>query len=292
MTDPVILDDAAVLQRLNAADAVEAMRDALVAFHRGQLVSPPRTTAVLTFTAGRLVGKWYGFRSYAAHVRCEQIVALHTEPDGRLAALARGASLGAYRTGALGGAAVAAMARPDASTLGVIGSGKQAWTQVWAIAAARALTEVTVASRTPENRERFAARITAELGVPARVVDDPTTAVRDRDIVLIATNSRTPIVEGGWISPGTAVTTLGPKQVGAAEFGADLPAVADVIVTDSPPQLEAMDPPAVISAARSLGAVIAGDEPGRTSPDQITLYESVGLAGTEPFLLARLVGLS
>jgi alanine dehydrogenase len=288
----MILDDAEVLAKLRAPEAVAAMRDALVAFHRGQLVAPPRAEAVLTFTAGRLVGHWYGFRSYARHVGGDQIVALHTEPDGRLAALATGPSLGAYRTGALGGAAVDALARADATTLGVIGSGKQAWTQVWAIHAVRPLADVVVYSPTHEHRVDFADRVYRELGVPVSPVDSAVEAVRGRDIVLVATSSRTPVIEASWISPGTAVTTLGPKQVGSAEFGPDLADVGDVLVTDSPPQLAAFDPPALLDASRvgSLGAVIAGDAPGRTGPDEVTVYESVGLAGTEPYLLARLIG--
>jgi ornithine cyclodeaminase/alanine dehydrogenase-like protein (mu-crystallin family) len=292
-----IIDDAEVLARLRAPGAglraVTAMRDALLAFHRGQLVSPPRADAVLTFTAGRLIGHWYGFRAYAHHLNDQQLVTLHTEPDGRLAALATGSSLGAYRTGALGGAAVDAMARADATTVGIIGAGRQAWTQVWAAAAVRPLREVTVFSRSPGRRADFAARVIGELGVPARAVDDAASAVRDRDIAIVATSSRSPVVEAGWISPGTAVTTLGPKQVGACEFGPDLIARADVIVTDSPPQLAAFDPPAMVppDRARSLGAVIAGEIPGRTAPEQITLYGSVGLAGTEPYLLAHLLGL-
>jgi ornithine cyclodeaminase len=257
------------------------------------LVAPPRAEAVLTFTAGRLIGQWYGFRSYARHVGGDQIVALHTEPDGRLAALATGPSLGAYRTGALGGAAVDALARADATTLGVIGSGKQAWTQVWAIHAVRPIRNVVVYSPTPQNRANFSDWVYREFGTQGEAVDSAIDAVRDRDIVVVATSSRTPVIEASWISPGTAVTTLGPKQVGAAEFGPDLADVADVLVTDSPPQLAAFDPPALLDASRvgSLGAVVAGDSPGRTGPDQVTVYESVGLAGTEPYLLARLIGL-
>jgi len=100
-------------------------------------------------------------------------------------------------------------------------------------------------------------------------------------------------VEAAWLAAGTAVTTVGPKQVGRSEFGPDLPARADLIVTDSPAQLGAYDPPALLAGADvvGLGAVLAGEHPGRTSAEQITLYESVGLAGTEPYLLAELLGL-
>jgi len=91
------------------------------------------------------------------------------------------------------------------------------------------------------------------------------------------------------------VTTLGPKQVGRAEFGPDLVARADVAVTDSVAQTSAYDPPFILAGTpqhdrlTSLGAVLAGDAAGRTSPDQTVIFCSVGLAGTEEFLLARLV---
>jgi ornithine cyclodeaminase len=289
-----VLDDAAVLARLEPRAAVEAMRDALVAAYRGDLVAPPRIHAdVQTFTCGRLAGRWYGYRSYATHVQGSQMVVVFAEPSGDLAGVAIGPALGAHRTGALGGAAVDAMARADATTLGVVGAGRQAWTQVWAIAAVRELADVAVFSRTPSAGAAFADRVGAELGVQARAVGNAHDAVRERDIVVVATSATTQVVDAAWLSPGTAVTTVGPKQQGQAEFGPDLPARASVIVTDSPAQLGAYDPPAALEGANvvHLGAVIAGDHSGRTSAEEITLYASVGLAGTEPYLLASLLDL-
>jgi alanine dehydrogenase len=290
----IVLDDEAIATRLDAAAAVDVMRRALVAAHRGELVSPPRAHAAgVAFTVGRLVGRWYGYRSYNLDVGGDQLVTVFTEPDGWLAGVAVGSLLGALRTGALGGAAADAMARADAGTAGVVGAGRQAWTQLWAVAAVRPLTDVAVFARDPRRAEAFAARAVAELGVPARPVPEAEAAVRDRDIVVLATSASEPVVSAAWLSPGTAVTTVGPKQVGRAEFGPDLPDRADLVVTDSPAQLDGYDPPALLAGtdAVALGAVLVGDHPGRTSDEQVTLYASVGLAGTEPFLLAHLLGI-
>src|SRR5262245_32616883 len=113
----IVLDDAAVTARLRPDAAVAAMRAALLAAHRGELVAPPRVRAAgLAFTVGRLPGRWYGYRSYDTQVGGQQLVALHTEPGGDLAGLAVGTALGEYRTGALGGVAADVLARPDATT--------------------------------------------------------------------------------------------------------------------------------------------------------------------------------
>jgi ornithine cyclodeaminase len=273
-----VLDDADVVARLDPRTAVMAMREALVAAYRGELEAPPRVHAsVLAFTCGRMADSWYGYRSYATHLGGQQVVVIHAEPSGDLVGVAVGTALGALRTGALGGAAADALARPEANTVGLVGAGSQAWAQLWALSAVRPLTDVAVALRRPAAPR--------SLPAPRRTrrqpVSDAREAVRDRDVVVLATSSPTAVLDAAWLAPGTAVTTVGPKQVGRAEFGPDLPGGADVIVTDSPAQLAAYDPPALLATARAehLGAVLSGDHPGRTSPAAITLYASVGLAG-------------
>jgi ornithine cyclodeaminase len=297
-----IFTDADVAARLDAATAVEAMRSAMIAAHAGRLVAPPRASATLAggrlvMTAGQLADEWYGFRSYDTFdlPTADQVVVLHDGRSGRLRGIAIGEELGSRRTGAIGGAAVDALARPDAATLGVVGAGRQAWTQVWAAAAVRPLGEVTVHSRTPAARDAFAARVRAELGVPARAIDSAAAAVRDRDIVVLATNSPTPVIAATDVSPGTHVNTVGFKQRGRTEFGLDLLALADVIATDSPAQAAAYDPPMLLvgtpheSRLLPLGAVLAKEMPGRTSGRDVTLFCSVGLAGTEVYLLDTLL---
>ncbi|MGS2614610.1 ornithine cyclodeaminase family protein [Micromonospora sp. LZ34] len=298
----LLFSDREVAAALDAAATVDAMRDALRAAYAGRLVAPPRAAAPLgggrmVLTAGHLTGEWYGFRSYDTfgHPESEQVVVLHDGRTGAVRAVAVGEELGSRRTGGLGGVAVDALARPDAATLGVVGSGRQAWTQVWAAAAVRPLREVTVHSRSAARREAFAARVRAELGVRARAVDSARAAVRDRDVVVLATTSPTPVLDAANLRPGTHVNAVGFKQRDRAEFGTDLLDVADLLVTDSPAQAHAYAPPMLAAhppyADRlvDLGAVLAGAAAGRTGADQVSVFCSVGLAGTEVFLLDRLV---
>ncbi|MER7889688.1 ornithine cyclodeaminase family protein [Micromonospora sp. NPDC094482] len=297
----VLFTDSDVSAALDAATTVDAMRAAVLAAYEGRLVAPPRASASLgggrmVLTAGHLTGEWYGYRSYDTfgHPESEQVVVLHDGRTGAVRAVAVGEELGSRRTGGLGGVAVDALARPDAATLGVIGSGRQAWTQVWAAAAVRPLREVTVHSRSAARREAFAARVRAELDVPARAVDSAQAAVRDRDVVVLATTSEAPVLDAAHLAPGTHVNAVGFKQRDRAEFGLDLLDSAALLVTDSPAQAAAYHPPmlaalpAYAGRLHDLGAVLAGAVPGRTDADQISLFCSTGLAGTEVFLLDRL----
>ncbi|WP_431942055.1 ornithine cyclodeaminase family protein [Micromonospora marina] len=297
----LLFSDDDVAAAVDAPLTVAAMRDALLAAHAGRLVAPPRASAPLgggrmVLTAGHLTGQWYGFRSYDTfgHPESGQLVVLHDATTGAVRAIAVGEELGSRRTGGLGGVAVDALARADAATLGVVGSGRQAWTQVWAAAAVRPLREVTVFSRSAARREAFAARVRVELGVPARAVGSAAAAVRDRDVVVLATTSTVPVLDAADLAPGTHVNTVGFKQVDRHEFGSDLLDAADLLVTDSPGQATAYVPPMLAAVEpyagrlRDLGAVLAGAVPGRTGADQISVFCSTGLAGTEVFLLDRL----
>ncbi|GAA1854741.1 ornithine cyclodeaminase family protein [Asanoa iriomotensis] len=298
---PLLLTDADVAARLDAPTAVAAMRDALVAAHEGRLIAPPRASAVLeggrlVMTAGHLADEWYGFRSYDTfgHADGEQLVVLHDARDGRIRAIAVGEEIGSRRTGALGGAAVDLLARPDAATVGVIGSGRQAWTQLWATAAVRPVSSVRVFSRSFARCAAFAARATAELGVAAAPVSSAAEAVRGQDLVIVATTSEQPVLSGADLAPGAHVNLVGFKQRGRAEFGPDVIARAGLIATDSPAQARSYQPPLALPVGlltRDLRAVAAGVLPGRSDPDEISVFLSVGLAGTEVFLLDRVAAL-
>ncbi len=300
-TPPAITDDF-LNASVTAQQAVGWMREAVVAAEQGRLQAPPRThtdlgTGRLVFTTGALDGVWFGYRSYDTFGldRGQQIVVVHSARTGSVLGIAVGNTLGQLRTGALGGLAVDMLARPNAATLGVIGTGPQAWRQVWAAAAVRPISAVSVHSRTPAHATRFAGRLRDHLGIEAVVEASAWEAVRDRDIVVLATTSTTPILDPAWLSPGTHVTTVGPKQAGSAELGLDLVDAADLVVTDSLAQLHGYDPPSIVADShhaervRSLGAVVTGTSPGRRSATDVTLYLSVGLAGTEVHLLHRLL---
>ena len=107
-------------------------------------------------------------------------------------------------------------------------------------------------------------------------------AVDGADIVVLATSSPTPVIDPAWVAPGAFITTVGPKQVGRAEFGPELVAACDLAVTDSVAQISAYDPPNILIGTphehrlTSLGAVLAGDATGRTGEEQRLLFCSVG----------------
>lgn len=295
-----ILHDEDVVELLSAADAVGWMGMAIDAHHAGELVAPPRVDTDfgdgrLVFTAGRLRGSWFGYRSYDTFGADPgaQMVVVHDEASGTLRAMAVGNELGPRHVGAIGGVAAGALAAPDAHVVALIGTGTQAYTQVWALAAVRDIRELRLFGRDPQRRAAFAERIRPLVAGTVRPALDARSACEGAEIVVLATNSPTPVIEATWIAPGAYVTTLGPKQQGRAEFGLDLAEAASLLVTDSVDQIGAYDPPNVLAGTShehrlvSLGAVRAG-EAETPAPDGISVFFSVGLAGTEAFLLDRL----
>jgi ornithine cyclodeaminase/alanine dehydrogenase-like protein (mu-crystallin family)/GrpB-like predicted nucleotidyltransferase (UPF0157 family) len=296
-----LLTDADIMRHLTASDAVGWMAEAVDAHHRGDLTAPPRVHAELgegriVFTAGRLRGTWFGYRSYDTFPGGPgaQIVAIHNEADGAARAVAVGKELGPRRVGAIGGVAAEALAPAGTVTVAVLGAGVQAATQVWGLAAVRTIGELRVCSRDAARRAEFAARMAVHVAGAVRTVPDPRAAVEGADVVIVATSSAVPVLRGSWLAPGSYVTTVGPKQRDRAEFGLDLPSVADLLVADSTAQVDAYDPPHVLVGTPhrdrlvSLGAVRAGDVSLPPAPS-IRAFFSVGLAGTEAFLLNRIL---
>jgi ornithine cyclodeaminase len=294
-----ILHDDDIVERLRPSDAVRWIGEAIDAHHRGELIAPARVHAEigdgrLVFTTGRLRGSWFGYRSYDTlpGIKGDELVVVHDETSGQLQAIAIGEELGARRVGAIGAVAVDTLAPPSADTVAVIGTGKQAYTQVWALSAIRDLREVRVYSRDAEHRSSFVNRIAPLVGGRCYPQSDARTAIDGAHIVIVATSSGTPVIDATWLAPGTHVTTLGPKSQGRAEFGLDLPAAASLLVTDSVEQTDAFHPPSLLAGTQhrqrlvSLGSV-RSDPPPR-SPDAISVFFSVGLAGTETYLLHRL----
>ena len=285
---------------LSPSDAVRWMTEAIDSQHRGELVTPARVHADvgggrLVFTTGRLRGAWFGYRSYDS-LPAEpgnQLVVVHDDASGEVRAVAIGNEIGPRRVGAIGAVAADALAPPAAGVVAVIGTGTQAWSQLWALSAVRELRKIRVYSRDAGRRARFAERLASTSDAVCRPAPDPRSAVEGAEIVILATSSASPVIDASWLKEDAYVTTLGPKQQDRAEFGLDLPAAAGLLVTDSLAQIDAYDPPNVLVGSPhhgrlvSLGAVRAG-EVARAADNGITLFFSVGLAGTEVFLVNRL----
>lgn len=288
-----VLTDADVRRLVTMREAIEAVEGALARKGNGTFLTPPRhyfrtTKGALTFTIGGDAEEGVtGFRVYGAFPGADeddQLVIVYDAAGGRLRGIVQGDRVGAMRTGALGGVAIKYAAREDARSVAVIGSGKQARTQLEAAAVVRNLNEVRVYSRSAEHREAFATEMSSELGLSVTPVVSAEEAIVGADIVITATSSRHPVFPASLIQPGQHVTTI-RLGLGNHELDAGVVDRADAIFTDSMEQLR--DYPGGSFVADRLDSVadladhVARGDPVRASPDDITLYLSTGLSGTE-----------
>lgn len=204
---------------------------------------------------------------------------------GRPLAIVDGAWMNPFKTGATGAVAVDALAREDARTLGLIGSGVQAVGQLRAIATVRDLEAVWVYSPTPEHRRAFAAEFDGRLDATVKAVDDANAAVSGADIVVTATTSPSPVFDGEELDPGTHVTAMGQYHPDRREVDATTVSRSRYVV-DLRERLE-LDAGAYRSALEAgtideghvhaeLGDVVAGTRPGRSDPTELTLFDSGG----------------
>jgi alanine dehydrogenase len=222
------------------------------------------------------------------------LIPLIRAQSGEWLAFIEGDYVGQMRTGAATGIATRWMAREDARTAGIIGTGLQARTQLEAVALARKLDRVHAFGRDSERREKFAEEMTDRLGVPVSAAASAEDAVREADIVITSTSSVQPVLSGRWLKPGAHVNAIGANYVHKSELDAEVVLRADIIAVDSLDQakIEAGD---LIQAfgkdiarwetVRELSAIVAGKSAGRTSSAQITLFKSVGIA-TEDIAVA------
>jgi len=294
----LVLTDADVLKFSRMTSMIDAIEHVFYEKAKGTLVSPPRfqletEKGNLVFTAGAATGieKVTGFRVYDTYNNDEQghqqLVAVFDSETGVFKGIVIGHALGAIRTGAIGGVAIKAMSRPDATQLAVIGSGTQARTQLEAACAARAIKQVKVYSRNDQNRRKFAEEMTEKLGIEVLPVDSPKACVENADIVICATNSRTPVLERDWLKQGVHINTVGPKSIKGSEIPIEIARQSSVIATDSLEQLKAYSTPHFLVDTPyedhivQLSDIVTGKMPGRTSDNDMTLFCSVGLSGTE-----------
>ncbi|MFC4359058.1 ornithine cyclodeaminase family protein [Halobium salinum] len=217
--------------------------------------------------------------------------------SGEPLALLDGASMNPYKTGAAGAVGVDALAREDASTLAVIGSGAQARGQLRATATVRDLDSVAVYSPTRENREAFAEEMDGALDASVEAVDAASEAVRDADVVVTATTASEPVFDGDDLSPGAHVTAMGQYNPEKRELDTTtieratyVPDLRKRATTDAGSFIHALEAGVVDESHvhAELGDVVAGTAPGRQSDDEITVFDSGG-TGIETVAAASLL---
>jgi ornithine cyclodeaminase/alanine dehydrogenase-like protein (mu-crystallin family) len=225
-------------------------------------------------------------------------VAVYDDESGAMRALIEADHLGRLRTGATTAVATEYMARPEAAAVGVFGTGKQARAQLQAVCKVRKVTRVEVYGRDAERCARFADEM-GELCVTTVVPAlSPDQVAADKDIVITATTSRVPVFDGRMLSEGTHLNVIGSNMPGKTEIDVETVRVADHIVCDSVEacRLEAGDFTQAIEDGvtdwrlmHELADVVAGRQTGRATPQDITLFKSVGLAVEDVALAAEIL---
>ena len=234
-----------------------------------------------------------GFGGRDAHF----FLPLFDAESGDPLALLDGASMNPFKTGATGAVGVDALAREDASSLTLIGSGSQARGQLRATATVRDLDTVDVFSPTADHRESFAAEMDAQLDAAVTAVEDVETAIAGADIVVTATTASEPVFDGDLLEPGTHVTAMGQYDPQRREVDATtvarstyVPDLLGRLDQDAGAYIQAVDEGAIDDdhVHAELGDVVAGTAPGRTDDDEITLFDSGG-TGIETVAAAHLL---
>jgi ornithine cyclodeaminase len=300
---------------LGYAECAEAMRSALASRARGEVFQPLRSVIRPAGAAGFMglmpcyssgAGSAYALKAIcvtpgnpAAGLDSHQGIVLLSSPDtGEPLAVLNASAVTEIRTAAVSVVATDLLARPGADVLAIIGTGVQAAAHLRAIAATRRLTEVRVAGTTPDKAATFAAAHAGTLAADRRANPDPVPvvpcasareAVSGADIVVTATSSQTAVLGSGWLAPGTHVNAVGACLPHAREL--DTATVAGAaFFADSRESALAESGDYRLAAAEGaigpghiraeIGELLAGLDgcEGRRGPDEITIFESLGLA--------------
>lgn len=310
-----VLNRAEIESLLTPAACLEAMRRVMIALAEGRTTQPLRTVVALhggrdsalfmpavieepPLLGAKLVTIYPDNHRHDVPSHHGGLLVFDAE-HGRPIALLEGSSVTAIRTAAVTALATRLLARPDSRVLALLGTGVQAASHLPALLAVRSFEEVRVWSPRPASRRAFVSRAGTTEGVALRAVDSAEEAVRGADVVTAVTSSPQPIVDAGWISPGTHLNAVGASTATTRELDSATVAAASLFVDHLPAALEEAGELLVpVAEGRlredhveaELGEVAAGHHPGRTAGDEITVFKSVGLAVQDLAAAAAVLG--
>lgn len=301
----LFLSENDVKQVLTATMALEAVESAHRDLALGQAQDTPRARTRLPQTAlhilqGALPAQGvFGYKAYTTNRSGNRfLVHLFDAASGQLLAVIEADYMGMIRTGAASGLAARCLARPDARVAGVFGAGWQAEGHVLALCAALPLEKVKVFSRHAEKLQAFCQRLSEVTGVPVMAAASPEETVRDSDLIGTLTTASLPLFDAEWLAPGTHINAAGSNALIRKELSeATLRRCALIAVDAVPTALaEAGDLLPLLEKGRlharqlvELGDILTGRHAGRTSAEQITVFESQGLAIQDLAVALRVV---
>jgi ornithine cyclodeaminase/alanine dehydrogenase-like protein (mu-crystallin family) len=297
------IDREEVARRLTYDVCIPIVRDAMIAFSRGETKQLLRS--VIPLSEGRLFGVMPGAmgaigknapfgaklisvfpENFAKGMQSHQGLVILFDPDtGAPVCVVHAGEITAVRTAAASAVATGALARKDARRLAILGYGEQAATHARAIGKVRDLESILVWGRSPERAGAFAVRMQAELDVPVSSAGSVQEAVAQADIICTVTSAAEPILKGDWVRPGTHLNLVGSGFAGPAEVDNGL-VVRSRFIADSREGVLSQGAEFLRAKAAGLvddshivaeiGQVLAGEIEGRRSAEEITVYKSLG----------------
>lgn len=300
----LVLDNQQIHELLPMEECIDLMADALAALARGEvyqplrtIVRPPEARGLLGLMPAYRAGEQGAFGLKAICVFPDNpakgkdahqgAVMLFSRETGELLALMNASEITAIRTAAVSAVATRLLAREDAQQLAIIGAGVQARTHLKALAAVRDIKHARVAARNIEHAQQLVREMQPEIGFSIEAVQTNEEAVRGADLIVTATSSLEPVINGDWISPGAHVNAIGTHSPNSREIDSATMAAARIFtdrresaLNESGDYLLAAKEGLVTpeSILGEIGELLIGTKTGRTSATEITLFKSLGLA--------------
>jgi ornithine cyclodeaminase/alanine dehydrogenase-like protein (mu-crystallin family) len=300
----LVLNNDEVVELLPMKECIVVMREALYKLTAGEVhqplrtvIRPPGAAGVMGLMPSYVSGDHaaYGLKTVCifpanpaqgkdAH---QGAVLLFSATTGELLALMNASAITAIRTAAVSGVATTLLAREDACNLAIVGAGVQARTHLTAMSQVRSIKHCRIASRNIEHAKQLAEEMRPSFPFALQPVETVKEALENADLIVTVTNAVEPVVRREWISPGAHLNVVGSSTPNAREVDTETMAASSLFVDRCESTInEAGD---YLFAAREgaigpdhiraeIGEVLKGEKPGRTSPEEITLFKSLGLA--------------
>jgi ornithine cyclodeaminase/alanine dehydrogenase-like protein (mu-crystallin family) len=300
----LVLTAAEVEQLLPMHDCIEVMAEALTTLARGDVHQPLRTV-VRPQTAAGLMALMPAYRggiepAFGLKTICvfpenptrgkdahQGGVMLFSGETGEVLALMNASAITALRTAAVSAVATRELARDDASELAIIGSGVQARMHLMAISCVRRLIRARVVSRNPDHARQFAIEMQEKFSFIIEPAGSVEAALQGADVIVTATNAREPVIKRQWLSPGVHINAIGNFSPETREIDSATMAAARIFVDRRESTFQeagdyllaakegVVGPDSIVA---EIGELLGGQKKGRTSPEETTLFESLGLA--------------
>jgi ornithine cyclodeaminase len=297
-----------VKQVLTVEMALEAVASAHRDLSSGLALDTPRARSrlpqtVLHILQGALPAQGVlGYKAYTSNRSGNRfLVHLFDAASGRLRAVLESDYLGMIRTGATSGLAAQTLARPDSKVAGVFGAGWQAEGHVRAICAALPLERVKVFSRHADTLQAFCKRLSEITGIAVEPAGSAEETVRGSDLLGTVTTAAQPLFDAEWLEPGTHINAAGSNALIRQELSEAVLKRCDLVCVDSIPTAlaEAGDLLPLLEKGRlhprqmvELGDVLIGRHPGRQKGEQISVFESQGMAIQDLAVALRVVAVA